>query len=455
MSDKVFDVIIVGAGAAGLRAATELTKEGKDVLILESRDRIGGRIYSAQTKKGTYVELGPQWLAETGAQKRFEAIIDKLEFTKIHNYPDGKLVSWDGECKKIDDPNGLPLTLWTAFQFAFDGLRLVSRADKIDLKFTPDMAEYDDMTVYEYYEREMIGKDSVDELTTALEGGFCRACEDISAYTQLYQAKLGGTSLKADEIYLDQGISKLFEKYASPFSDRIKLNSKVDQVDTSGAEVVVRSGDDKYTAKKVIMCMPPQLIPRVDFTPALPDHLNEVAETIVTGQVMKLLIVFPTPWWREKGFHGSINAYKDFSYTADLSHTNGNGVLGAFIVGPKAEEYCEKSDEELKELVREMLVASFDGMDEEIEEFFYHNWIRDEDSLGGFMSFVGKGKWKLLSDGFFPSVGNIHFAGTEYAHEWRGYIEGALESGERTARKVLTEIDPNYKPPKDNNCVLM
>ena len=161
---------------------------------------------------------------------------------------------------------------------------------------------------------------------------------------------------------------------------------------------------------------------------------------------MKLIAVFPTPWWRNRGLTGFVSSFGgpsgalEISEVADLSHSTGNGVLAGFVTGPQAEVICEKSLEELKTGFVEFLSASLGPLDEEILSFHYHNWISDENSLGGYLSTPGMGQWKKLPEGFLPKTGRISFAGTEYAHQWRGYMEGALESGERAAAAVLAAL---------------
>lgn len=449
MASKEVDVIIVGGGAAGLNAASILRKAGKKVVVLESRDRVGGRIYSEQLPSGTHVELGAQWQAETG-HDRLDQLVKTYGYRKLEHYKAGKAVVWTGGVKKLLSPGSLGIGFFSGLDFMIRMWRMSSIIKKISLNgFTPNLDQYDNESVGQYVEKRSWTSGAITFLSSLLSGGFCHDPKEISVYAAAQTMKTFGSfeqQEKAETFFFDQGLQNIFLKMAEELEADLELNARVVSVDTTGDKVVVKSSGKIYEGKEVILAFPPQLLARIQFQPSLPQNYSDVASSMALGQVVKMVAVFPTPWWRNRGLTGFVSSYGksndlDISEVADLSHSTGNGVLACFVVGPSALEICEKPVEELKKGFVDFLQASFGSLEEEIQSFHYHNWIGDEDSLGGYLSTPGMGQWKKLPNGLFPKAGRISFAGTEYAHQWRGYIEGALESGERAAHAVLATLE--------------
>lgn len=456
MDDKA-DVIIIGGGASGIHAGSTLVQAGKSILLLESRDRLGGRIYSHQlSSSGTYVEYGAQWLAEKG-QTRLESLAQQFNYTKIKTDMKGNAVVWKEDGRRLLRTGiwSLGVSFLGLVEAFWQGWRLSKISEKIaiDRPFYADMVKYDDMSVKTYLESNRCttcrsrGQSLLYKL---LLGGFNRDLSEISVYNYARVSRCIAPLSEAGEAegyYFDEGLQPLFEKYASSFLDRIRLNTRITQVDTTHGSIVRvgASNGQWFEAKQVIIAMPPQLLEYIEFQPQLPRTIREVSSSMLQGQVMKLVAVFHTPWWKKYGYSGFINSELDvIAEVADLSHSNGNGVLAGFISGPNAQVYCDRSKAELTQLFSDLIKKSFGRMDEGIQELFYHNWIHDDCSLGGYASHVAAGKWQVLRDGaFLPSTGEgkVHFAGTEYAHRWRGYIEGAMDSGERAAKTVLSTLD--------------
>ena len=455
------DVIVAGAGAAGMNAASILRKAGKTVAVLECRDRVGGRIFSHQLESGTYVELGAQWQAESG-HDRLDQLVKTYGYRKLEHFKAGKAVLWkDGPKRSLQSPGNDGVGCFSGIDFMMRFWRLSRMTKKISLSgFKQGLEELDNRSVGHYLEKNSWTNGANTLAQSILKGGFCRDPKEISIYAAGHTMKTLGSleqQEKAETFFFDQGLQNIFAKMAEEFQDGIHLNSRVVEVNSAGEKVVVKASNGVvYTGKELILAFPPQLLGRINFQPPLPSNYTEVASSMVLGQVLKLIAVFPTPWWRNRGLTGSVSSRSgrleaqgqtgdglmlDVSEVADLSHSTGNGVLAGFVVGAQAQEVCEKTMEELKKGFADFLRASFGSLDEEIQSFHYHNWISDEDSLGAYMSTPGLGQWKKMPDGFFPRTGRISFAGTEYAHHWRGYMEGALESGERAAHAVLSALN--------------
>lgn len=445
------DVIIAGAGAAGLNAALILHRAGKKVIVLESRDRVGGRIKSEKLPgSGTHVELGAQWQAERG-HERLDKLVQTYGYRKLEHYASGKAVVWRGATRNCCSPGSYGIGIFSGLELMMRGWLMSRTCRQVSFEgFNANLEKYDNTSLQHYLEKRSWTNGAMNLLSHLLKGGFCREMKDISVYSGLQTLKTFGSleeQENTEKFFFDQGLQNIFVSMAKELESDVELNTRVVEVDTTGEKVVVKSTGKTYVGKELILAFPPQLLQRVRFEPPLPMHYQQVASSMVLGQVVKLIAVFPTPWWRKRGLTGSITAFGSdengigISEVADLSHSTGNGVLAGFVVGSKAEQICQQPLEELQKGFSKFISDSFQSLDEDMQSFHYHNWISDADSLGAYLSTVGMGQWKNLPDGFFPKTGKVSFAGTEYAQQWRGYMEGALESGERTAQAVLAALD--------------
>ena len=352
------DVVVVGAGASGVCAANHLVSAGKSVAVLEARERIGGRMSSVRTSKGTYVELGAQWLGKKG-HTRLEALTEQHGFKKIPNYSGGKCVVWardDGEKKLLGGENlAGPTTLVTKADQAWIMARIMGLTSKA--KFDTPLKGFSNdanASVADFIDKVAWTKRGAESFKHLLVQGLNRDLSEVALYTLAEFGKTMTSSENADEYYFDQGFTNLLQKYAEPIAGKIHLNCRVRQVDTTtaGSIVVTAATGERFRSKHVIFAVPPQLLNTIDFTPTLPGDRNErMAESMVTGQVIKLVAVFPTAWWRKHGFRGAIARPKGpFYSTADLSHSNGNGVLVGFMNGPVAAQHHDIPVEQLGQL---------------------------------------------------------------------------------------------------------
>lgn len=440
-----YDVIIVGGGPAGLKAADTLIQGGLKVLLLESRDRVGGRVYSKPLESGTYIELGAQWQSKTD-QDNLEELVQRFKFKKTQTFREGKSVVWtSGGDKKLlpfDDTGmsvlGMIDTAWVAWKLLRN-----SRGINLDRPIKGKEV-LDRIPASEFINSNMCTKNGREQTLYALEGIFCvDNLDDISVFTLAYFLKTVPESLSSisdgDYYYFTEGLGNLFARYADTFSDSIKLNSKVVHIDSSSSPIVVTTkSNEQFTADNVVIAFPPQLLPRIEFEPPLPNEYQITIESQVLGRVLKLVGEFPTPWWRERGFNGNIITFGDkfLAEAYDVSHP-GAGIIAGFVMGRRAQEALELGKGELTKKFNHFMEECFGEGGEPLKELHYHDWMGDEDTVAAYISTPGIGVWKHHPNGFFHTDGPIYFAGTEYTERWFGAIEGGLESGKRVAEKIL------------------
>ena len=156
------------------------------------------------------------------------------------------------------------------------------------------------------------------------------------------------------------------------------------------------------------------------------------------GAVIKTMAVYPEPFWRAAGLNGQVaTAQPPVEVTFDNSPPSGRpGVLLAFVEGPSAVELGRSGPSELREAVLASLVRFFGPEAADPVEFVAQDWQAEEWTRGCYGAHLPPGAWTRFGPALRRPCGPIHWAGAETATVWSGYMDGAVESGERVADEV-------------------
>lgn len=228
--------------------------------------------------------------------------------------------------------------------------------------------------------------------------------------------------------------------------DRVLLESPVCIIQQNTEEVTVTDiYGKKYTANHVVMAIPPPLQQKITFEPNLPSLRNQLIQRIPMGSVIKTFMYYKTPFWRHKGFSGTSDIDdKDalIGFTMD-DEKQGNklpAILG-FILADKARKCAEWKKEERLKHISELYSRVFQS-EEALHPIHYEekNWLEEQWSGGCYSAALPPGFLTKFGKELRKPFGNIHFAGTEAGTYWSGYMEGAVQSGERAAREILFEL---------------
>jgi monoamine oxidase len=442
-NDFDYDVLVVGAGAAGVYGAAILKQSGLRVCILEARDRIGGRVKSIRTKSGNYVELGGQWLAKTG-QNRLSTLVKKYSYKSFKNPEYGDDVIVENK-DSIRIPHGdLPLSLTAKIDSLRFGYYLSRKIDKIKESEPKNLVSLDHLNFKEWLNEKLWTTQSRRFWTTLSEQSLCCDPEKVSVFEALMNlSTIGSLEIleEADHFYFKDGLSRIFERLVSDHEIDLKLKSQVNTITQTQDCVRLKGSFGELTAQYALLTLPPQLYEDIAFEPPLPTSLSEVITNPVLGKIVKVVAIYNRPWWRDQGFSGSIQSkIGPFDFVIDSSF---EGAKEGVLVGLAQSSFAEKlnglTGTEIKNTFIQQLLSAF-GASFDPDEFYLTNWNEEVLSRGGFSSRRALGEWALFGDVFSRPEGRIYFAGTECAKEWRGYIEGALESGERQALNICKLI---------------
>ncbi|MCU0447075.1 MAG: flavin monoamine oxidase family protein [Microscillaceae bacterium] len=442
-----YEVIVVGAGFAGLTATRQLLAAGKKVKLLEARHRVGGRVFTQNLDENTYVDLGGQWIGPT--QDKIYALCQEMGVETFKTYNEGKSrLYFQG---KIKDYSGIipKINLPALLNLDYVIKKLNRLAQSVDLQApwrTPQAREWDAMTLATWLKQNIWFEATQKMIYVGIQAVF--ACEpaDISFLHTLFYIKSGrdlntliSVANGAQEERILGGAQEPANRLAKQFWDIIQFNAPVRLIRQYTNGVEVKGDDFAYFARRVVVAIPPTLAARIRYEPILPASRDQLSQRMPMGSVLKCYAIYPSPFWRKMGLNGQVASDSGFTNVAfDNSPYDGaKGVLMGFALGDKARQLAELTMEERKPLIINDLTKYFGKAAENPTVYLDHVWADEEWSRGCYAALMPPGGWTSYGKALRQPVGRIHWAGTETSDIWNGYIEGAIRSGERVVEEIL------------------
>ena len=457
------DVVVVGAGLAGLTAAYKLMRQGRSVLLLEANDRVGGRVVNHALGDGEISEAGGTFLGPT--QDRIKAMADTMGVGTFPTYNTGENVYIaDGSRSTFSDTSPLgsappdPLVVGDLATVVAQ-LDEMSKEVPVDAPWTAGKArEYDGQTLDTWIKANTnpVAQQRFEKLVNAATRPiFGAESTEISLlFTLFYIAASGNeqnagtfernfnTRDGAQESRFVGGSGLITTRLQRSLGRRVILKSPVRQIRNGARGISVISDRINVRAKRVIVAIPPALCGRIDFTPDLPPEREALHQRLPQGTLGKVAAVYETPFWREKGLTGSsLNIDGNISATFDDSPPDGTpGVLFGFVGGDKHRSFFGMSAGERRATALKELADAFGPEAANAKDYFETNWPAERWSRGGPVGIAGPGVYTAYGPSLRKPIGRVPWAGTETSTYWNGYMDGAVRSGERAAREVLDQL---------------
>jgi monoamine oxidase len=445
------DVIIIGGGFSGLAAARTLNKANKKFIVLEARERLGGRTHTKYFDDGKYVDVGGQWIGPT--QDRMYELAREHQVEWYDTYNEGKNIIDLNQ--KIKTYTGLIPKMDVASLINIDlALKKLERMAKQVPLHTPWLApkatEWDSMSLEVFVRKLCYTKNCFKVVGAGLETVYACELNEISLLHALFYIR-SGTNLNvllsiqdgAQAHRIKGGMQKLAEEIGSHFSESIRFNSPVTQIVHTSDSVTVSGNNFSYEARRVIITIPPVLISSIGFKPELPLHKKQLLQKISMGIVGKVTAVYEKPFWRNKGFSGQVVADElgPFQTLFDSSPADSSyGTLLAFCIANRARDFFAREEANRKKIALDTFARYFGAEASTPVHYIDHCWADEAWSKGCYAGIYPTGAWTNFRNELGQRTGVIHWAGTETSEVWYGYIEGAVRAGEREANQILKDL---------------
>jgi monoamine oxidase len=430
-------VVVVGAGLAGLTAATDLVAAGADVTVLEARDRVGGRTHGIEVAPGRWVDAGAAYLGD-----RHTALHEQLDRVGLRTTPttmtgDSRfLLGKDGDATRH---GRFPPLNAVALGEMFDLLGDLTATVRPDAPWlTPDAERLDTLTAADWAAEHLRHEDA--RLFFPLFLGEMMAADPAAVsmlHVAFYLRSGGGIRYLnafeggAQQDRIDGGAHQLCEKLAANL--RVRLNAPVHAVHQDDTGVTVHSGQGEHRADTVVVALPPLLVDRLD-VPGL--ARRRAGARTARGCTVKVHLVYPEPLWRKDGLSGwSVNAAGPLLSTVDDSPTADAGVLTGFVTGAEAHRFAALTPAEQHAEVLAQAKRIFPRLPDPVG-CHVTDWTNEPYSRGCYAALFGPGDWRRLGPHLTTPHGRVHWAGTETSTEFFGLMEGAIRSGHRAATEI-------------------
>jgi monoamine oxidase len=466
------DVAIVGAGLAGLVAARRLVAAGREVVVVEARDRVGGRLLNEEIGDGKVVEVGGQWIGPT--QERLTALAAEL---RVGTFPthdegrhliemDGKLTSYSGAL--TDARLGLVRELSPAISplaladFEQARARLDHMAREVPLEepwMAPRAADWDSQTFATWVGRNTRTEGAQRLFELATEAVWAAEPADVSLLHVLFYTHSGGgfntlvgTGGGAQQDRFHGGSQRLALLMAEQLgAERVRLGAPVRAIQHGAGGVKVHAGRLSapmgaenssalmVSARRAIVAIPPTLAGRIAYDPPLPARRDQLTQRMPQGTVIKTMAIYERPFWREEGLSGQAASDAGPARVVfDNSPPDGSpGVLLGFLEGRLARQWGARDAGERREAILAGHARLFGPRAARPERFIERVWAEEEWTRGCYGCLMTTGGWTEYGRALRAPIGPIHWAGAETATVWNGYMDGAVQSGERAAAEAL------------------
>ena len=446
---RTADVLVAGAGLSGLSAAWQIVKAGHSVIVLEARDRIGGRMVRRPVIEGGWIDLGGQWVGPT--QTRILALAAELGVRRFDSYHTGlSTFYWHGVRSTFDgsyppfegQPPPVPKAALLDAEQAFAKLGELSKLVPPAAPWlTPGAGFLDGQTLQTWlqantrtpFARFVLTQQALIGGSGAFEPGEVSLLHTLFTYRQAPQSEDPETDL------FYGGAGQIPGLIAARIGRSIVLDSPVTAITTGSGGVSVTASNRQYSGRAVIIAVPPYLAGQISYYPQLPMQRAQLTQRTPMGSLFKVLAIYPSAWWRAQGLNGTASGDRPtLGFVADSSTPSGRpGILASFIAGTRAVSLSTASRPQLRAAILADLAAYFGPRAAHPIDLVVVEWPKDRWTGGAFTAFMQPGTWTGYGQALRQPVGPIEWAGTEVADRWSGYFDGAVRAGQDAADRIV------------------
>ena len=447
MTNGEVDVLVVGAGATGLSAAYALQRASRSVLVLESRERVGGRLWTDEVD-GVDLEIGGQWVSPD--QDALLAMLEELGLETFERHREGEsiYVGLDGERRTFTGEQ-LPVAEVVEAEMT----RLTALLDELSGQMDParpwDMPgarELDRITFLAWLEQNCAEPEARDNIGMFIaQAMLTKPAHTFSALQAVHMAASAGSfsNLVDSEFILDKrvigGLQQVPLRLAERLGSVVRTGRDVEKVAWTDAGVTVSSGDLTVTARHLVLAIPPTAVTRVRFEPPLPSIQRETRQHQSFGQVIKVHATYETPFWRDAGLSGTAFSPYEVVHEAydNTNHDEPRGTLVGFVSDLQADAVLRLTANDRREVILSSLSTYFGDQAAAPLTYFESDWTSEELGSGAYGSSFDIGGLTRFGPRLREPVGPIQIGSSDVAGLGFQHVDGALRVGAELAGAIL------------------
>jgi monoamine oxidase len=448
------DVAVVGAGLAGLTAARQIRQSGHSVIVLEARERVGGRCFSRSIGAGAsdVANMGATFVGPT--QTKILALMSELGISKFPTYATGKLLFYENGKNTpytgTVPPAADPVAVVQLGVVTLPMLDRMAQTVPLDAPYkAPDALAWDSITAFTWAQQNIATVEGRKLFALAVEATLSVEPRDVSfLYLLFYIHSAGSTNALfanagaggGQDFRVSGGTQRIAVELARRLgSKRVLLGHAVRSITQGSRGATVHADNATVDCKRVVVAIPPHLAGRIVYAPQMPGQRDQLTQRMPIGNLIKTIGVYDTPFWRAKGLNGQVTSDQGaVRVMFDASPASGTpGVLLGFVDGDDARQLADLSDSERTAAELASYVRYFGAAAGKPRMFFDQVWTHELYTGGCPVGVMPPGVLTGYGSLLRTPQGRIHWAGTETATVWNGYMDGAVQSGQRAAAEVL------------------
>ena len=450
MNELQCDVVIVGAGVTGLTIATDLEKAGFSTVVVEARDRVGGRLRTA-TVDGAVLELGGQWVSPD--QDALIATLSELGLETFERYREGESVYVDASGRSTRFTGDLfPTAEITQAEIERLIALLVALTDEVDPAAPwehPRAAEYDAQS-FDSWLREH-SDDAEARANVALfiaEAMLTKPAHAFSLLQALLMASSAGgfAHLVDADFILDRrvvgGLQQVPLLLAERLPGRVHLAEPARRLEWGDDEVVLTTDALAVRARRAVVAVPPNLYGRIEYSPALPPARQQAHQHVSLGLVIKVHAVYESPFWRADGLSGT--AFSPFQIVHEAYDNTGHGeqtgTLVGFVASETADAVLALPAAERRARILASLASYYGDAALTPTVYFESDWVSEEWTGGAYAASFDLGGLSRFGAALRAPVGPIRFASSDLAAEGYQHVDGGIRIGHEVAAELAAGL---------------